>query len=66
VFEGGHFQSPNIWWPQDRSWVVGTEIDDWNTYVGGSEACIEELLASPRLEVVPSGPDLRFDAGSDE
>ena len=45
---------------------MGTEIDDWNTYVGGSEACIEELLASPRLEVVPSGPDLRFDAGSDE
>jgi hypothetical protein len=59
------FQSPNLWWPQDRSWVVATEIDDWTTYVGGSRACIEDLLASPRLEVVPSGTDRRFDVLGD-
>lgn len=65
VFEGIHFQSPNLWWPEDHSWVVATEIDDWSTYVGGSRACVEELLASPGLEVVPSGPELRFDVRGD-
>lgn len=31
--------------------VVATEIDLDSTYVGGSEACIEELLANSELEV---------------
>ena len=65
VFDDGHFQSPNLWWPDDRRWVLATEIDDWTTYVGGSRACVDELLASHELEVVPSAPELRFDMAGD-
>jgi hypothetical protein len=43
--------SPNIFWPDDRSWCVATEIDLFCTYVGGSRALIDDLLADERLEV---------------
>ncbi len=46
-------RSPNIWWPEDRAWCVATEIDDLETYVGGSAACIERVLAHPELEALP-------------
>lgn len=45
-------QSPQQWWPDDRSWAVATEIDDEHTVVAGSEALIEALLAHPELETV--------------
>jgi len=44
-------RSPNIFWPDDVSWCVATEIDLFCTYVGGSRALIDELLAGVRLEV---------------
>ena len=44
-------QSPSIFWPDDVSWCVATEIDLFCTYVGGSRALIDELLAGVRLEV---------------
>lgn len=46
-------QTPNLWWPQDRSWCVASEIDDCYTYVAGSAALIDEVLADPRLEAQP-------------
>lgn len=46
-------QSANLWWPQDHSWCVATEIDLSWTYVGGSESCIREVLADGRLEAIP-------------
>jgi hypothetical protein len=58
-------QSANIWWPADRAWCVVTDIDLMSTYVGGSTACIESLLAAPDLEVVPSAALDRVDTGSD-
>jgi hypothetical protein len=47
-------QSVNIWWPADRAWCVVTDIDLMSTYVGGSRACIDDLLAASDLEVVPA------------
>jgi hypothetical protein len=44
----GH--SPNLWWPSDRAWCVGTEIDFDSTYVGGSRAFIDAILKSEELE----------------
>ena len=36
----GDSASPNLWWPDDRTWIVVTEIDYVWTYVGGSaESC---------------------------
>ena len=43
-------QPPNLWWPNDRSWIVASEIDLPWTYVGGSKALIESVLADPNLE----------------
>jgi hypothetical protein len=43
--------SCNLWWPEDHAWCVATEIDLDSTYIGASEACIQELLANSELEV---------------
>lgn len=43
-------QSPNLWWPEDRSWCVATDIDSGWTYVAGSEALINDVIGCPDLE----------------
>jgi hypothetical protein len=48
------YRSPNLWWPEDRAWCVATEIDFTWTYVGGSAACIEQVLSDPELEALPT------------
>jgi hypothetical protein len=52
-----HEQSANLWWPADQAWCVVTDIDLMSTYVGGSAACITDLLATPGLEAMPAAPD---------
>jgi hypothetical protein len=52
-----HEQSANLWWPADRAWCVVTDIDLMTTYLGGSAACVAELLTTPGLEVAPAHPD---------
>ncbi|MET9059450.1 hypothetical protein ABZX99_16685 [Streptomyces antibioticus] len=47
---------PDLWWPQDRAWCVGGDVDLVSTYIGGSPELIAELLASPLLETVPVSP----------
>jgi hypothetical protein len=49
-------QSATVWWPQDRAWCVVTDTDLVSTYVGGSAACIADVLAAPGLETAPAGP----------
>ncbi|MFC9392915.1 hypothetical protein ACFTWS_07110 [Streptomyces sp. NPDC057027] len=44
---------PDLWWPQDRAWCVGGDVDLVSTYVGGSEELIAELLDAPGLEAHP-------------
>ena len=43
-------RSANLWWPADHAWCVATEIDFPWTYVGGSRACIDRLVADVRLD----------------
>jgi hypothetical protein len=50
----GDSSSPNLWWPEDRAWIVVTEIDYAWTYVGGSGSLVERLLANETLEVLPT------------
>ena len=50
-------QSPNLWWPEDRSWCVATEIDLPWSYVGGSHQLATDLLSDRRLEGLPAQPD---------
>lgn len=51
------WQSPSMWWPEDRSWCVSTEIDLNSTYVGSSVRCAEALSRTGILEVFPSAAD---------
>jgi hypothetical protein len=48
---------PNLWWPEDRAWCVGTDVDLMSTYVGGSSASISAVLADDRLESLPVSID---------
>jgi hypothetical protein len=62
---GSFHQPPNLWWPEDRSWGVATEIDLSETYVGGSAGCIARVLAHPAVEAYPTSPDARADIEGD-
>ena len=64
-FEWISDRSPNLWWPEDKSWFVATEIDFTTTFVGGSAACIQRVLAHPELEALPIALDARVDAFGD-
>jgi hypothetical protein len=58
-------QSPNLWWPEDRAWCVGTDIDLVTTYVGGSNDCIEALLSNGFLEALPASVDQKVTGDAD-
>lgn len=58
-------QPPSLFWPDDRSWCVASEIDLDSTYVGGSSAAIADLLHDERLEAWPAALDDPIGLGSD-
>ncbi|MGA5638404.1 hypothetical protein ACPCTN_06660 [Streptomyces cinereoruber] len=47
---------PDLWWPQDRAWCLGGDVDLVSTYIGGSRELIADLLAAPGLEAHPTAP----------
>lgn len=57
-------QSPSILWPEDRAWVMVSEVDFDSTIVAGSSALIEALCADEQLEALPlpEGAALTWDA----
>ena len=57
--------SPNIWWPEDRAWCVATDIDLYDTYVGGSQECIGAVMSNPSLEALPTALDASVSQGRD-
>lgn len=44
---------PSLWWPNDRAWCVSSDVDLMATYVGGTEACIADIVGNPDLEAFP-------------
>jgi hypothetical protein len=46
----GWFQSPTLWWPDDRSWFLHTEIDGMSTYLGGTRETVDRLVDEQPLE----------------
>lgn len=44
---------PDLWWPADRAWCLGGDVDLASTYVGGSPELIADLLAAADLEAHP-------------
>jgi hypothetical protein len=57
--------SPSLWWPDDRSWCVATEIDFRWTYVGATADCVEAIERDGRIEVLRTQPHHRGDVESD-
>jgi len=55
------FQSPNLWWPDDRAWCVASEIDSYSSYVGGNRDCIGSILGSPDLEALEVDLQMQLD-----
>lgn len=57
-------QSPNLFWPADRTWCVASEIDFDSTLVGGSMRLIDAILHTPELDAWPVTADdsLAYDA----
>ena len=58
---GPWFQSPTLWWPDDRAWVVASELDIYSTYLAAGAECIAELVADARVEVLACAPEDRID-----
>jgi hypothetical protein len=58
-------QSPQLIWPDEHTWCVGTEIDFDSTVVGGSTELIDELLATDGLETWPIRPEDSLAADAD-
>lgn len=52
-------QTPNYWWPDDRSWFVTTEIDHTWSYVAGSHELIGQIRESS-LETLDTSYDAHF------
>jgi hypothetical protein len=57
---GGWWQPPNLWWPDDHAWCVATEVDGYDTFIGGSGSCIDEVVERSALEAFRIDPDYRF------
>ena len=38
-----HFESPNLIWPEDRSWIFVEELDFNATLIGGSQELIQKV-----------------------
>jgi hypothetical protein len=58
---GPWFQSPTLWWPDDRAWCVASELDIFSTYVAADTACLDTLMREVSLEVLPCSPDQHVD-----
>jgi hypothetical protein len=56
--------TPNLLWPEDRAWLLASEIDFDSTLIGGSRALIERILATSALEAaeVDADASLAYDA----
>lgn len=57
--EAADGSSPNLWWSNDRAWLVSTEVDGYSSWVGGRASMIEELLGSAAIEAVATSLDAR-------
>jgi hypothetical protein len=57
------FQSPTLWWPEDRAWCVASELDIYSTYVAAAPTAARELVQHPELEVLECSAEHDIDHG---
>ena len=51
---------PSLWWPDDRSWVLGRQVDSDALLLAGSEDLAGDVLATPGLDGRRTDPDEPF------
>jgi len=64
--EHGFVQSPSWWWPEDRAWVVHSEVDYDSTLIGGTRALANALVSDPGLECLEVTPTTSLTAHADQ
>ena len=47
------WRNPDLWWPEDRSWFVATDVDCWALYLGGTAEFVAEITADAGTPVEP-------------
>jgi hypothetical protein len=65
-FTPSGYRSPSLWWPADRAWCVGTDVDLRSSYIGASAACVDELINDPPLESMRVTADQWLTADADQ
>lgn len=63
--EGEQRQAPNLAWPEDRAWLLSTELYEDSSIIAGSRALIDQLVACPRIEAHEVSIDTRLDLAGD-
>jgi hypothetical protein len=58
-------QSPNLFWPVDRTWCAATELDFDSTLVAGTAELIDAILKSPSFDAWRVQPDDSLAADAD-
>lgn len=51
-----HMPDPAFIWPADHTWCVANDVDPHWAGIGADVSAIGQLLADPRLDVVPADP----------
>jgi hypothetical protein len=51
------YRSPSLWWPEDRSWCVASDVDLQTSYLGATAECVQHLIDDGELEILPVSPD---------
>ena len=50
---------PAFVWPADHAWCLANDVDPHWAGIGADASAIDDLVADPRLDVVPADPRLR-------
>lgn len=58
--------SPHLWWPDDRAWVVATDVDFRSTLVAAPRDCADQILTDPTFETFEVSVEDRADLGGDD
>lgn len=51
-----HMPDPAFIWPADHAWCVANDVDPHWAGIGAEVSAIDQLMADPRLDVVPADP----------
>lgn len=49
--------APSLMWPQDRAWVLVSEVDWDSTVIAGTHALVAAICAEPTVEALPLPPE---------